>query len=288
MESYSMIQPVFLSASEPDPNRSAEYWESRQLLNVREAVRAFCAQALPHRPVVFGGHPAITPLVRNVADRVRHQAESQLDAAGGNPTRPPKILIYQSSFFVDGVSSDEVVVTPAHEADGNLAGPKGGTRNASLLRMRYEMLGRPNASQVHPLLKEFRSEFGKQRELRLGTYDFEAAIFIGGMEGVQTEFAIFRTFHPNTPAYPIATTGSACISLLDDIKVHIDPEMTAVLRQESAYSLVMQLILPALPSPDIARMAAHWRSQAWSKSYEPETHIDPPALDRPRRQTFRA
>jgi len=34
------MKPVFLSASEPDPKRSEEYWNSRNLLNVREAVRA--------------------------------------------------------------------------------------------------------------------------------------------------------------------------------------------------------------------------------------------------------
>ena len=64
-----MIAPVFLSASEPDPKRSEEYYDSRRLLNLREAVLAFCAHTLPHFPVVFGGHPAITPLVRSVAER---------------------------------------------------------------------------------------------------------------------------------------------------------------------------------------------------------------------------
>ena len=65
MDGHPMvIPPVFLSASEPDPDRKEEYWQSQNLLNVREAARAFCAHALAHYPVVYCGHPAITPLVR--------------------------------------------------------------------------------------------------------------------------------------------------------------------------------------------------------------------------------
>ena len=92
-----MRPPIFLSASEPDPNRAPEYWNSRRLLNVRAAVRAFCAHALPHFPVVFGGHPAITPLVRNVADHVAFDGAS------------PCVLMYQSAQFVahDSAHGDE-------------------------------------------------------------------------------------------------------------------------------------------------------------------------------------
>ena len=66
------MKPVFLSASEPNPNRSREYWDSRKLVAVREAVRAVVAYVLRRQPLVFGGHPAITPLVRAMAARVHH------------------------------------------------------------------------------------------------------------------------------------------------------------------------------------------------------------------------
>jgi SLOG cluster3 family len=38
---------------------------------------------------------------------------------------------------------------------------------------------------------------------------FQTGIFIGGMEGVEEEYAMFREMHPRTPAFPIASTGAA-------------------------------------------------------------------------------
>lgn len=39
--------------------------------------------------------------------------------------------------------------------------------------------------------------------------DFCAAIFIGGMEGVEDEYKLFKDVHPNIPVFPIASTGAA-------------------------------------------------------------------------------
>ncbi|WP_265936886.1 SLOG domain-containing protein [Acinetobacter wuhouensis] len=39
--------------------------------------------------------------------------------------------------------------------------------------------------------------------------DFCAAIFIGGMEGVEDEYKLFKEAHPNVPIFPIASTGAA-------------------------------------------------------------------------------
>lgn len=38
---------------------------------------------------------------------------------------------------------------------------------------------------------------------------FAAAIFIGGMEGIEDEFKLFREFHPHALLLPIASTGAA-------------------------------------------------------------------------------
>jgi hypothetical protein len=271
--------PVLLSASEPDPERKKEYWQSRNLLNVREAVRAFCGHALAHYPVVYGGHPAITPLVRQVASRIQHQAEIQ--ASRGEPVRKPKILMFQSGLHVDPSSAGAgVVVTPAHEADGKLAGSKGGMRNASLLRMRYEMIGKPGDYPVH-LLGAYQSQFGARRLADLGTLEFSAAVFIGGMEGVEREFRIFRSFHPATPAYPIGSTGSACTKLLEQVKPCLSPKTFKLLREGTAYSLLMQQLLPAPHSVFAGRLGAgKWR--AGPVASDPNSHIDPPENDRPR------
>src|SRR5262249_22966077 len=84
----AMIAPIFLSASEPDPRRSSEYWDSRKLLDLREAVLAFCAHVSPHFPIVFGGHPAITPLVRGVAERIAF--DMGLEGPGREPATLPQ------------------------------------------------------------------------------------------------------------------------------------------------------------------------------------------------------
>ena len=43
----------------------------------------------------------------------------------------------------------------------------------------------------------------------IGSHNFDAAVFLGGMEGVETEYDLFRRVHPNRPAYPVASTGAA-------------------------------------------------------------------------------
>jgi hypothetical protein len=283
MDAHSVIKPIFLSASEPDPSRSEEYWQSRKLLNVREAVRAFCAYVLPRYPVVFGGHPAITPLVRQVADRLGHQAEASL-GANSPETRRPKILLFQSRFFVEGSDTDEMIFTDPHKTDGTRAEPDDGWRNASLLRMRYEMLARPNTGPVHRIFEHLKGDLGVKRERTLHTDEFAAAVFIGGMEGVQREFKIFRAFHPNTPAYPIVTTGSACVGLFEEVRNNLDEKVAAALRREQAYSLLMQQIVPASPAAVAPSVAVRWRARTDPAAYSPETHIDPPELDRPRRR----
>src|SRR5580704_7618549 len=75
------IAPVFLSASEPNPERDPSYWETRNVVNLREAVRAFCAHVLPNFPLVLGGHPAITPLVRGAAQRIAYDLGLDAESA---------------------------------------------------------------------------------------------------------------------------------------------------------------------------------------------------------------
>jgi len=47
------------------------------------------------------------------------------------------------------------------------------------------------------------------REEMIVKNDFCAAIFIGGMEGVEDEYQLFKQAHPNSPVFPIASTGAA-------------------------------------------------------------------------------
>ena len=47
------------------------------------------------------------------------------------------------------------------------------------------------------------------RERMLSESDFSAAVFIGGMDGIEVEYKMFIEKHPNALVLPIASTGAA-------------------------------------------------------------------------------
>jgi hypothetical protein len=284
-----MIAPIFLSASEPSPERDKQYWPGN-LLHIREAVRALCAHILPHYPLVYGGHPAITPMVNQIAARTN---------LGREQKPPPKILMFRSDLYVSrpdpGIPdpltevfltpAEDMAVTPAHQQSGELEAGRNGWRNASLLRMRYEMLGRPGPYPVHPSLERIAGLLGRARERVMKTFEFSAAVFIGGMEGVEKEFNIFRSFHPTTPVYPIASTGSACEGLFQRVEKNLQRELpalkTALRDREVAYSLLMQDLFPVPPAgSEGARERQPWSADPDARNTA--SHIDPEKLDKPR------
>ncbi|WP_241754845.1 hypothetical protein [Cupriavidus basilensis] len=47
------------------------------------------------------------------------------------------------------------------------------------------------------------------REAMMKSADFDAAVFIGGMEGILNEHAMFIELHPQAKRLPVAVTGGA-------------------------------------------------------------------------------
>lgn len=90
-----MIPAIFLSASVPDPKRDARFHATADIIAIRDAVRALATIALPHRRLVWGGHPAITPLIRVIAESI-------------GITGRDRIVVYQSNFFKGKMSKDNV------------------------------------------------------------------------------------------------------------------------------------------------------------------------------------
>lgn len=64
MAERPVLAPVFLSASIPDPARDKRYFGTGDTIAIRDAVIALVSVVLPRTKLVFGGHPAITPLVK--------------------------------------------------------------------------------------------------------------------------------------------------------------------------------------------------------------------------------
>ncbi len=113
---------VFLSAGIPDPRREPDFARTADRIAIRDAVRALASVVLPRGRLVWGGHPAITPLIRVVAE-------------GIGITSADRVILYQSSFFEgrmveDNAAFERVVLTRAVEGD----------RRKSIEAMRHAML----------------------------------------------------------------------------------------------------------------------------------------------------
>lgn len=58
-------------------------------------------------------------------------------------------------------------------------------------------------------LKDQEESLGLMRKKMIVENNFCAAIFIGGMDGVENEYKLFKEAHPDVPVFPIASTGAA-------------------------------------------------------------------------------
>lgn len=63
-----MAEAIFLSASVPDPKRGANYAATADSVAITAAVSALVHVTLGRRLLVWGGHPAITPMIWVVAE----------------------------------------------------------------------------------------------------------------------------------------------------------------------------------------------------------------------------
>jgi hypothetical protein len=165
---------VFLSASIPLPQRHQRYVGTADVVAIRDSIRALVSVVVPVGKIVFGGHPAITPLVRQLTLQMKQSVREH-------------VILYQSLYFqalFPPETADFEEVRLVEGVDDDL--------EASLLEMRLAMI---------------RSE------------DFDAGVFIGGMEGVEAEYRLFREIHPGKPAYPIASTGAAALGLFENAEI---------------------------------------------------------------------
>ncbi|MBE9110808.1 hypothetical protein IQ273_15445 [Nodosilinea sp. LEGE 07298] len=116
-----MADVIFLSASVPDPKRAPKYAATADSVAITTAVSAFVHVVLGRRILVWGGHPAITPMIWNIAQ------EMSIDYGRW-------IRLYQSRFFQDEFPED-------NERFQNVTYTTGisGDRERSLLLMREAM-----------------------------------------------------------------------------------------------------------------------------------------------------
>jgi SLOG cluster3 family len=172
---------VFVSASIPDPTR----WTGEaNALEITDAVVALARATLTAGAnLVTAAHPTIAPLLLYVAAELPRDVEA-------------RIATYQSDLFADVLPAatrrfekEEIgrfVWTKAAANDR----PVPGYWDASLERMRRQMLRETNPS---------------------------AAAFIGGMEGITSEFALFKEICPGRPVYPLGRPGGEARRLVHEV-----------------------------------------------------------------------
>jgi hypothetical protein len=174
------LNNIFLSASIPDEKRNEVYFKTADVIAIRDSVRALATVVIPKTRLIWGGHPAITPLIRYVMERMEYSIREH-------------VTLYQSNFFQDKFPEDNfdfenVIITPENV-----------DRESSLKDMRYEMIVKNK---------------------------YRAGIFIGGMEGVEEEFYMFREVQPEALILPIASTGAAARIIYDKLEKKPDERLT--------------------------------------------------------------
>jgi hypothetical protein len=167
------MSSIFLSASVPVPGRG-RYYETANPFLIQMAVRELLTLAVGRRRIVWGGHPAITPMVWSVCEDlgVRYS-----DA----------VVLYQSRFFEDFFPEENARFANVHFVDA-----VENDRILSLQAMRKAMLSRE---------------------------DLDAAVFIGGMEGILEEYELFTDLHPKSKIVPVPAPGGAALDLAARLQI---------------------------------------------------------------------
>lgn len=161
------MSSIFLSASVPLIERGT-YHETANPFLIQCAVRELVISVIREHQIVWGGHPAITPMIWTICEDL---GISYADS----------VILYQSRFFKEWFPEENsrfrnVIYTDAVCED----------REKSLALMRNEMIARS---------------------------DFVAAVFIGGMEGIEEEHRIFKKFHPSAKILPVPSPGGAALEI---------------------------------------------------------------------------
>lgn len=166
---------IFLSASIPVVGRGT-YYEDADPFLIQFAVREFLVATLGRRLIVWGGHPAITPMVWSVCEDLGVEYSHS-------------VKLFQSRLFQDIFPEENARFANVSHIDA-----VGKDRDRSLLEMRKHMLNG----------------------------EFEAGVFIGGMEGVEDECALFKGMHPEAKILALGAPGGAAkrlaLQLQEDVE----------------------------------------------------------------------
>jgi hypothetical protein len=176
---------IFLSAGIPDRRRAGKYFDTADPIAIGAAVSALVFVTLGRRLLVWGGQPAITPMIWTAA------ADVGVDYGDW-------VHLYQSRFFEEDF--------PAENA-----------------RFKNVTFIEPVKGDRH--LNDSDLSLAEMRRRMLQDVKYEAGVFVGGMEGVEIEFDLFRKSHPKAIVLPIASTGGASLLVSERLDPRPSPEL---------------------------------------------------------------
>ncbi|WP_369753745.1 hypothetical protein AB3G34_05730 [Flavobacterium sp. WC2409] len=188
------LKNIFLSASIPFKGRHEKYYNTADIIAIRDSVIALASLVIPKYRLIWGGHPSITPIIYYVLEKYDIDIQNH-------------VKLYQSKHFekIFPIENKEFETIEITEDLGDL--------KASLRLMREKMLG---------------------------DNIFEAGVFIGGMEGVEDEYNLFKELNPNSILLPIASTGAASKIIYES---NIDKYSSEKLINDYGYMSLFQELL---------------------------------------------
>lgn len=197
---------IFLSASVPRPERDRRFYDTADITAIRDAVVGLVNAIIPDFCMVWGGYPAITPIIANIFEKRGYKDEKL-------------VTLYQSDFFEakfpeeDKVFSNFIQTETVKDTGGK------DDMNLSLRLMRKRMIDENN---------------------------IVAAVFIGGMEGIMDEANLVKELKPKAKLFPVASTGGASLVFYDKIVKEQDITLFSELHYDMAYTSMFKKILDNL------------------------------------------
>lgn len=218
------MKNIFLSASIPLPERHPKYYDSADIIAIRDAVIALATLVVGKHRIIWGGHPSITPLIYYVIERIIQNRLDEKETHEILDSEEKKevffkelkeeiskhVTIYQSLFFKDKFPED----------------------NEKFKNIRFT----DNKGDIHSSIQFMREEMLHKNE-------FAAAVFIGGMDGIESEYKMFTEKHPEALVIPIASTGAATKIVYDNLSGDSEEKNERFLKDYGYMSLFQKYLM---------------------------------------------
>ncbi|WP_322549002.1 hypothetical protein [Flavobacterium psychraquaticum] len=217
------MKNIFLSASVPLPERHPRYYDTADIIAIRDAVIALASLVIGKHRIIWGGHPSITPLIYYVIEKMivnnlkrddwnfpLTDNEKEWVASELKGKIQEHVLLYQSLFFKDDFPPENEMF-----------------QNVRLTE---------NKGDLPTSIKYLRHKMFTENE-------FSAAVFIGGMDGIEVEYNMFKELHPKALMLPIASTGAATTIVFDSLASEDEAKHERFLKDYGYMSLFQKYLI---------------------------------------------